>query len=109
MSRVNYGQIDIELGDEMITLKPTLAAMQKIDRVFGSVRDASERVAKLSLDALVAIIAAGANLDSQSAKELPERVFQAGVLNVAGPVSDYLIALMNPTGRKAEGDGEGKR
>lgn len=108
MSRASFGQIDIDLGGETITLQPTLAALQKIDRAFGSLREASERVANLSLDALVTIIAAGAGLDAQAAKALPERVFRAGILNLVGPVSEYLLVLMNPTGEQSREGAEGK-
>lgn len=105
MSRLSYGQVELQLGDETLTLQPTLAALHKIDRAFGSLREASERVANLSLDALVTIITAGAGLDAQAAKALPERVFRAGILNLVGPVSEYLLVLMNPAGEQGE---EGK-
>ncbi len=66
------------------------------------------RARRLSLDALVTIIAAGAGLDAQAAKALPERVFRAGILNLVGPVSEYLLVLMNPTGEQSREGAEGK-
>lgn len=109
MSRVDYGQIEVVLGEESVLLKPTLSAMQSVDRNFGSIREAIASVRNLNLDALVSVIVGGAGLDQETAKGLPEKVFAAGVLNVAGPVSEYLLLLMNPGGAKRkEGQGKGK-
>lgn len=32
MSKASYGQVDIELGGEAVTLKPTLRAYEKIEK-----------------------------------------------------------------------------
>lgn len=111
MSKADYGSVDIEL-DETVTLKPTLKAMQQIDRRFGSIRHAIEQVAGLSLDSLSFVVQAGSGMGQKEAKDLPEQVFQAGIVNVAGPVSEYLAMLLNPSGKSAsgkEGDDSGKK
>lgn len=109
MSLLSHGQVEIELGGETVTLNPTLAAMEKINRHFGSLREALTRCASLDFTGVVVVIAAGAGLGQEGTKRLPDQVFQAGILNVIGPVSDYLTTLMNPAGQSAgEGSGEGK-
>lgn len=108
MSRLSYGQVELQLGDETLTLKPTLAALEKIDRHFGSIREAIVQVGNLSLTAMVVVIVAGSGLVGEAAKEVSEKVFRAGLVNVAAPLSDYLTVLLNPSGRSVGGGGEGK-
>jgi hypothetical protein len=108
MSRIDAGQVEVELGEQTYVLKPTLSAMLKIDRKFGSIRTAMEQCGALSLDAVSTVVAAGAGLGSREAGDVPEAVFKAGVVNVATPVVEYLALLINPTGRDAESVGEGK-
>jgi hypothetical protein len=103
MSAATRGWVDLELGDETLTLKPTLDAMLRIERHFGGVRNAAVQVQDLSLTTLCQIIAAGAGLDKAEAKALPEKVFEAGIATAAGPVAEFLGALLNPGG-----DDEGK-
>lgn len=110
MSRVDYGQVDIELDGETLTLKPTLAAMQKINKQCGSIRAAITHAYNVDFDVVVAVIAAGAGIGQREAKDLPEKVFAAGVVNLAPAVSEFLGMLMDPSGRdrdESEG-GEGK-
>jgi hypothetical protein len=109
MSRVDYGQVEVELGGEVLTLRPTLDALEKIDRQFGSIREAASKVRSLNLGALVAVIAWGAELSPREAKALPQQVFDAGIVNVAPLVNEYLAYLLNPSGASGEeSDGEGK-
>lgn len=92
------GWVNVELGDETLVLKPTLDALIKIERQFGGVRNAAERVQDLNLTILCQIIAAGAGLNKQEAKDLPEKVFEAGIVTCAGPASEFLATLLNPSG-----------
>lgn len=109
MADIDYGQVDIDLDGEVYTLKPTPGAMQKIDRQFGGLRGAMQQVQALSLDAISAIIVAGAGLGQRQAQAIPALVFAAGLINVTGPVSDYLTYLLNPSGKGGDEEGgEGK-
>lgn len=107
MSRIDYGQVDIDLGGEVYTLKPTPAAILKINRQFGGLRSAMERVRDIDVDAVAVIVAAGAGLGGREAKDMPERIAAEGVASLAGPVSEYLAYLLNPSGREGS-EGEGK-
>lgn len=110
MSRVDYGQVEVALGEESVLLKPTPAAMLKIDRQFGSMREAIVRVQSLSAQAMIFVIAAGANLGKKDAEALTDKVFEAGLFNLSEPLGTYLALLLNPTGadEEAADDGEGK-
>lgn len=110
--RSDYGQVEIDLGDEIITLKPTITAMQKIDRQFGSIREAVQQVSSLSFGAVAFVISAGSGMGQTEAKDLPDRLFRAGLMNVAPQLSEYLGMLLNPSGRnpdeqQEEGGGTG--
>jgi hypothetical protein len=107
MTDINHGTVEVTLGGETFVLEPTLNALQRIDRSFGSIRAAVQRCSELSLEAIVSVIAAGADVDAKEAKRLPELVYREGLVNVAPQLTEYLVALMNPGGRK--GAGEGKR
>lgn len=104
----DYGAVEITLCGETITLEPTLTAMKRIDRHFGSLRAAISQCQQLSLDGLVFVISAGAALDDAGKKRIPELVFKAGILSVVPPVNEFLMLLMNPTGETAEEADSGK-
>lgn len=100
MARIDHGQVDIELGGETVTLKPTLGAMQKINRKFGSLLAAAQQVQTMDFEALAFILAAGCGR-----KSVEQEVFETGVINLIGPAANYIAALMNPSGREpGEGD-----
>jgi len=112
MSRADYGIVEVEIDGETYELKPTLAALRKISRKFAvpgdttrGLRPAIESCSSLDPDQMAEIIAIGANIDSGSEKKkLPEAVFATGIINVLPQVTEYLMLLLNPTGKDAEED-----
>jgi len=104
MAKATFGQVDVTLGGETLTLKPTLDALTRIERRFGSVRVAAQNVADLQLDAVVQIIAVATNMSKTDLKELPEAVFAEGIVNVVAPVSEFLMTLLNPAGDSEESE-----
>lgn len=96
------GTYEIEMAGETYTLRPTLHALQQIDRKLGGMRSAMEQCSALSLDALVTIIAAGANLEREAEQQLPEHIFRKGIAEVAGDAAYFLTLLLNPTGEPPE-------
>lgn len=99
--RLDHGQIGVELGGEEVLLKPTLEAMQKINRRFGNLRDAVQQVQALDFDAIAFILAAGAGR-----KDVAQQAFEQGLVNLVEPVASYIAALMDPSGREASGGGK---
>ena len=108
MARSDYGHTELELGENIYTLEPTLKALQRINRNFGNLRNAIKEVRDLNLDALVFVIREGANLNNRETEDLQEDLFASGPMAAYGPVQDYLMALLNPSG-KEESEEEGKR
>lgn len=106
MSRVDYGTVELKLGDEVVTLKPTLAAYQKIDGRMGGLRQAIESVSSMSIDSITYILAAGAGIGQKDSKDLAEKVFREGALHVLPHVTEYLMLLLNPTGKDDSEAGE---
>lgn len=103
MSRVDHGFIELDLAGETVTLKPTLDAMQKINRRFGSLRAAIDQLQGLDFDAVVFCIEAGSGR-----KDMAARVFDAGLTGVTAKVCEYLVLLMSPSARESAGTDEGK-
>lgn len=102
------GEIEIQVFGETFTLQPTLGALQKLDRRFGSLRNAIEQCSALSLASLVDVICIGAGLEKKEARRVPDLVFNEGVVNVAGQVTEYLAKLLDPSGKGQESGDEGK-
>ena len=105
MSRVDYGTVEIALGDETYTLKPTLDCIRKLKRWgLGSPMEAVEACRKFDPDSLAVVLAAGAGLGQKQFGPLAEEIFAAGTVNIAAPLIEFLAMLLNPTGKDQEED-----
>lgn len=102
MARANYGTIELDLGGTKYKLQPTLAAYEKIETRMGGLRQAIENCSNMSLDGLTFIIAAGAGVGQREQKKLKEAIFAEGTLNVLPQVTDFLMKLLNPSGKDSE-------
>jgi hypothetical protein len=101
MSRVDYGTVQVTISGKDYTLKPTLSAYQKIDSRMGGLRQAIESCSNMSIDGLVFIIAAAAGVGQKDTGDLAQAVFEEGTMNVLPKVTEYLLLLLNPTGKEA--------
>lgn len=104
MSRAKHGTVEIDINGKSYTLKPTLSAYEKIETRMGGLRQAIENCSNMSLDGLTYIVAAACNIGAKDQKELKENIFEEGTLNVLPKVTEYLMKLLNPSG-KEEDDG----
>ena len=106
--RTDFGIVEIELDGEILELRPTLRAFQKIQNRFGGLSQAVQGLSGLNIDNVAAVVAAGAGINgTKDTEKLKENIFAAGVVNVIGKTSEYLALLMNPTGKESpEGDSE---
>jgi hypothetical protein len=100
MTRATYGTVDLSIAGKDYTLKPTLAAYQKIDGRMGGLRQAIESCSNMSIDGLVFIIAAGAGIGQREVQALAEDVFHEGTANVLPKVTEYIATLLTPSGKE---------
>jgi hypothetical protein len=97
--------VTIRLGEEEAVLTPSLAAAQAVNRRFGGFTAAYERVARADFDDIAFIVAQGVGrVGPVGLRETAEKVYAAGIVTLAGPVSQYLSLLLNG-GRPGDGRG----
>ena len=102
MSKTNHGTVEVTLGDDTSTLKPTLKAMKAIEGRFGGILPALQSVGAANLSSIAFIIAVGAgvNLTKKGAIDpIEEAVFEAGLNDVGFQVIPYLNGFLNPAGK----------
>lgn len=97
---LSHGDIEVQLGDETYSLRPTLKAMKKIQSRFGGVRGAMDALTQLNSEHIAAIIAAGTDALPRDVPAIEEAVFQQGITSATEQVVAYVVALMNPSGDK---------
>lgn len=102
MSDTLRGTTVVKVGDRELTLKPTLGAVRKIEAVLGGLVPAFQALGKGSVDGVVCIIAAGAELKAEQLDKLAEQVFQAGVQDVAFQLIPYVSFLLKPSYKDEE-------
>ena len=103
-SKTLRGTVTVSVGDDTYTLTPTLGAVRAIEAQLGGLMGAVRAVREHGVDACACVIAAGAGLTPQQAAELPEKVWQAGILSVSTQLVEYVGALLNPRGDDAAGN-----
>jgi len=102
MSKTNHGTVEVTVGDETFTLKPTLKAMKAIENRFGGIMPAMQSVGSANLSTISFIIAVGADVNlakKGSLDPIEEAVFEAGLNDVGSQVIPYLNGFMNPAGK----------
>lgn len=102
MGRATHGIIDVEINGKKYTMKPTLAAYEKIETRMGGLRQALESCSNMSIDSIAFIIGAGCGIGSKEIGDLKENIFQEGALNVLPKVTEYLMKLLNPSGKEVD-------
>jgi len=100
MSRLDYGTVDVEIGDETFTLKPTLECARQIKQAgLGGPIQAIKALQDFDADILAVVVAAGAGIGRKKVDDLAEKIHTAGTINVAPKVIEFVGKLINPTGR----------
>lgn len=99
--------VEIHVGEHVYVLRPTLAAMDRIDGHFGGYQKAIVALMDLSFSAAVVIIAAGAGLDAKGSTELRERILKNGAIRTLGSgLATYLGNLYDPPWVADSGKGQ---
>jgi hypothetical protein len=102
MSKTNHGTVEVTVGDDTFTLKPTLKAMKAIEGRFGGILPAMQSLgaANLSTIAFIIAVGTGVNLAKKGALDpIEEAVFEAGLNDVGVQVLPYLNGFLNPAGK----------
>lgn len=102
MSKTNHGTVEVTVGDDTFTLKPTLKAMKAIEGRFGGILPAMQSLGAANLSSMAFIIAVGTgvNLAKKGALDpIEEAVFEAGLNGVGVQVLPYLQGFLNPAGK----------
>ena len=104
MSKTDHGTVDVQVGAEVYVLAFNLKAVKRIEKIFGGISPALQEVQKLQLGAAAAIICAGANLTlkPKEVEALEEEIYDAGIGEVTPPLTQFLLAMLNPAAKTAE-------
>ena len=109
MSRSTYGTVEVDINGKSYELKPTLKAYEQIESRMGGLRQAIESVSSMSIEVLASIVAIGAGRGMKDLQKVKEDIFAEGALNVLPKVTEYLMLLLNPSGKDdIEGESSGE-
>ena len=94
---LDEGCVDITLGAETYTLRPTLAAQNNISRRLGGLTEAHKLVIGQNIEAMATIIQFGLGWepDDKRVKKLPGMIYAAGAVKLILHLTEYLASLMN--------------
>jgi hypothetical protein len=95
MPQLTAGDVPITLAGERRVLRPTLRAVTTISASCGGLRKAMTAIGECDIGVMTTVIRAGLNLTDQEAKKVPELIYETGVLELTGPLIDFLINLAN--------------
>lgn len=95
-AKYGVGDVQIELGGEEVILKPSLHATLQLSRQQGGIVGAINKVGQLDMDTFVAAISLGLNLkNTRDQRDLAEKVYKTGMVDLVAPVTKYLTILAN--------------
>jgi len=99
-SKITKGQVAIKIEgedgeSEEIILKPTLRAATQISNRYGGFIPAMQALGKLDLAACVFVVVTATGAKDAEAKALPEKLWSAGLNEVAAKCLEFTRFLMN--------------
>lgn len=89
------GDVEITLAGEKKIMRPTLRAIRDISRNADGIGGAIARVQKTDFDTICLVIVLGLDLTEKGAEGIEDKVFETGLINLAGPCAKYLTILAN--------------
>lgn len=94
---VHDGELRVMLdNDDSIVLTANLRAAKAISRHFGGFQAALNKMAAGDLEAFIAVVRFGVGeINEHAARRLEERVFQAGVLRLTAPLTEFVLICAN--------------
>lgn len=106
---IGAGDIEIELDGNILYLKPTLSACQRISAMRGGLNASIEKCLQMDFDAICQVISAGLDLNPTQSKMIPEAVFKAGLYDVSAKAIEFISVVGNGGRPLDEDDDEGER
>ena len=113
MSKVDYGTVEVEVGGETYVLSPTLDCIRKMKRWgLASPMAAIEACRGFDPETLAIVIASASGKGQKDLSQIAEAVHNQGTVVVTPKVMDFLVSLLNPTGKEvwdsSGGESEGE-
>jgi len=105
-SKLDHSHVVLETTNETYKLAYNAKSVKAVNRRFGNIREALNQVASFNYDAILFVVATGANVEGKKAeRELEDEVIETGLTEVLGPVQKYCTLLL--TGRHPDLDDPG--
>ena len=99
---LSEGEVEIELGDELVVLRPTLRAADRLNTRHGGFAKLLQALAGYDLAAYVDVVAFGSGTTEKARPELREAVWRAGVINLYPHLQEFVLILANGGQRATE-------
>lgn len=104
---IGAGDVPITIDGNDVVLRPTLEACLSINKNYGNLQTALNRLIAFDFDTTCDIIKIGLGLNPNQAKDLPKAVFEAGVIDLRPACLDFIHNILNG-GRPIETDENGE-
>jgi hypothetical protein len=101
------GQITIHLDGVERELIPSVEAITKLSRAYNGLANLLDRIRLWDLDAYTAVVRYGLQIPANEAKDLPEKVYEAGIFKLMPPLTEY-VALLCRGGRAESEEAAGR-
>ncbi len=104
--KIHSGDVEVVLGDHKLTLKPNLDAAIRLSGLPGGITKMVDRCLNYEFDAILSVITTGIG---KSSKDLPQLVFETGMVELSPICIKYLSIIANggrPMDEEEEGEGE---
>lgn len=94
-THLGAGNVEIELEGSPYTLVPSLRACQVLSRASGGLQGVMESIGRLEFDTFHTVISVGLNLRGAEQRDLGERIYRTGLVNLAAPLIDFVVNVSN--------------
>jgi hypothetical protein len=95
MSKANPGAGDVlvEFGDDILTLRPTLQAAIKLSNAEGGLAGLVNRCVQLQFESIFDVLVVGSGMTVDA--DTKQKVFEVGLINLHGSCIEFLNLLAN--------------
>lgn len=106
------GEVEIEMEDEVLVLKPTPHALRTILTKCGGAQEAFRKIYLMDYQTIFDVLeaATAASYEKKvNAKVLEENIFKHGIINLVAPLTKYVNLLINGGKEPVEEDDNSKK